>query len=83
MHPPPNMNPLLHWGNYGIIRGSIFWIDQGVWVGEGRGTHAKQWPVYCSSAGLTRSILEILHRRVSARFEIAVFRVFRGLRFRV
>ena len=23
--PSPNMNPLLHWGNQGFIRGFVFW----------------------------------------------------------
>ena len=28
----PNMNPLLHWGNKGLIRGFHFLDPLGVWV---------------------------------------------------
>ena len=27
MEPPPNSDPLLHWGHYGTIRGVPFFLD--------------------------------------------------------
>ena len=52
---PPNMNPLLHWGNKGIIKGVPFF---GSFKGLGKGLYAQKGRSFCFGWDLRGSELD-------------------------